>query len=439
MFKRFFFGIVVRIILLVISVSLFVYTWFQLELIFNVLVFGAISIAVSIELLTYLNRSFRDVQYFLDAIYYDDLSQLPSKKFKDHRLKKLYERLNDIREKYRVKRIDQEENHVFLREVIQTAPIGIISWDEDGKVGIFNHSLVQNIGMEPIKHIDRFSKLRPLLWKQISSIPVGSTGIMKYELDQQEFKLSARKIQIKQAGKTNTLVLVQNIGDVLDQVEIGAWEKLIKILTHELMNGVTIISSLSGTMVDILSAEKVNERDLHRAASAIQKRSKGLLGFVEDYRLLSQIPTPKVSPINMKALLTEMAEIWSSTHSDIVVDISAKGSMNALADSQLFNQVFDNLMLNSAFALKNQTGKKIDVALTKVDGRKIQISFSDNGIGMDEETLSNALVPFYTTRDTGSGIGLALSRQIVRAHNGSLHILSAKNEGTTIIIQIPVG
>lgn len=438
MFKRFFLGIIIRIVLLLGAVFLLTLSWLEMELFFNSLVFGALAIAISVELLTYLSRSFRDVQYFLDAIYYDDLSLLPKKKFKDRRLKKLYARLNDIREKYRVKRIAKEEHLAFLKEAIQSAPIGIMSWDESGNIGLFNNSLSQYIQLEPLQHTARFQRLRPLLWKQLTSIAPGTTGIMKYEVDENEIKLSARKINIKQGDKKYSMVLVQNIGDVLDQAEISAWERLIKILTHELMNGVTIISSLSGTMIEMLEAEVVNEQDLVRAASAIHKRSLGMLDFVEDYRALSQIPSPKIESLNLSIFFEEMVSVWKSTHQTVAIILNKKLGKPVLADPKLLHQVFENLMLNSVHAMRGKSEMKVKIDLSEIDGNRAQIIFKDNGAGMDKETLDNALVPFYTTRDTGSGIGLALSRQMIRSHNGSLHILSEKKSGTSIIITLPL-
>ncbi len=416
------------------SIGCSIWVWIKTDYIFTPWLASVVSLFLFFELLRYVNRTLRDVTYFLDALYYDDFSLLPKRAVREKKFKLIYDRIREIRDGFRLAKIGKEEELNFLRAAIQSAPIGLLAWDESGVIQLFNQALQNTIGINPVETTARFRKLRPLFWTELEKIPTGTTGVIQYTIDDEVYKLSARIMMVSEKNRSYKMALIQNIGSELEQAEMGAWEKLIKILTHELMNGVTIITSLSSTMVDQLKSEAPNLDDLKAASGAIAKRSNGLMQFVDDYRSLTQIPAPKMEETNLNEWISQLFDAWAPTYPNIEFNLVKGRGFKLKFDQNLIRQVFENLLLNSVHALKETTSPKIEIEI-QANQQGIRVSFTDYGSGMDEDTLDQVLIPFFTTRQDGSGIGLALSRQIMRMHKGSLHIHSKLGEGTKIWLQ----
>jgi signal transduction histidine kinase len=242
---------------------------------------------------------------------------------------------------------------------------------------------------------------------------------------------------------------LQNIQTELEENEMEAWQKLVRVLTHEIMNSVTPISSLANTLEEDIKfhLEADNEKcemtreeldDLHLAIKTIQKRSDGLIRFVTDFRSLTHIPKTQFAEVPVKDLFDHIDLLMRHELDENRVifkkDVDPL-NLNIKIDRELIEQVLINLIKNAIQALEEQSDRQISLSAFKRDHKHTFISVKDNGPGIDEEAQSKIFIPFYTTKKNGSGIGLSLSKQIMRQHLGSISVKSKSNEGTEFILR----
>lgn len=238
------------------------------------------------------------------------------------------------------------------------------------------------------------------------------------------------------------LVTMQNIASELEEKEFDAWQTLIRVLTHEIMNSVTPILSLSSTTNLIIkrqieNAPDENLEDIREALETIEKRSKGLLSFVESYRRLTRIPNPDIKVVSVKELFSRLHILYEQTVADktISLDFNCEPeTLEMMADLDLIEQVLINLLKNAVEALEGVKDPAISVSAIIDYLGKINLKISDNGAGMSDEVREKIFIPFYTTKEEGSGIGLSLSRQIIRLHGGSISVQSTPNQGTVFTL-----
>lgn len=242
-------------------------------------------------------------------------------------------------------------------------------------------------------------------------------------------------------GKKYTLISLQNIHSELEEKEMEAWQKLIRVLTHEIMNSVTPISSLAGTVNKLLNDPgKLDDEisDIKNAVKTIQKRSEGLIHFVENYRNLTKIPKPNFETFRVSVLTDRIYNLMKNEFAGNNIKFNTSivpDNLTLSADSELIEQVIINLLLNAKFAIKNQQNPEISIRSYTDAGSKVIIRVEDNGPGISKEIQDKIFIPFYTTKKDGSGIGLSLSRQIMRSHFGSITVVSKEGEGTAFILR----
>ena len=245
------------------------------------------------------------------------------------------------------------------------------------------------------------------------------------------------------------LISLQDIQSELEEKEMEAWQKLIRVLTHEIMNSITPISSLAKTVDELLLHQSKNENkhlddqefiDIRDAVNTIQKRSEGLIHFVEAYRKLTRIPKPDLKQVDLKETIHQIKRLMEREFMDQNIQVhleDSPASLNIFADPEQIEQVLINLIKNSIDALMKKKEKHIWIkTILDEQGRKV-IEIKDNGSGIAPEAREHIFVPFYTTKKTGSGIGLSLCRQIMRQHLGSITAFSEPKESTTFRLLFP--
>jgi len=239
------------------------------------------------------------------------------------------------------------------------------------------------------------------------------------------------------------LVSFQDIHPELEQKEIESWQKLIRVLTHEIMNSITPISSLASTVSSMLNEykdsnpeitadEKEGLKDIIHAISTIESRSKGLLNFVEIYRNLTRIPKPNFRYFSVRETFDRSLELLQPKISEYNIHIKIKifpQDLKILADPDLIDQVVINLLLNAVDAIKEVPDPQITIVASTNLNNRTTIEFADNGKGIKQDILDKIFMPFFTSKKTGSGIGLSLSRQIMQMHKGSISVRSKPDEG----------
>jgi len=283
-----------------------------------------------------------------------------------------------------------------------------------------------------------------VLFEEVVSLQPGESKIGTVHLEKSFFKVLLSATAFQTDGKKYKLIAFQNINEALDETESKAWQKLLSVLTHEIMNSVAPISSLADTLknrlqsaVHDLSNKDGSIDDLELGIETIKKRSEGLLKFAETYRNLNKINTLTVKKIYVRNLFESMHNLMQPTlvKKNIDLEIILKDPDLMLeADASLIEQVLINLVVNAAEAVKEKEDPRILLSAYITPNNKVVIKVADNGGGMPEELIEKIFVPFFSTRKTGSGIGLSLCKQIMLLHKGTIQVQSVEGEGSAFLL-----
>jgi signal transduction histidine kinase len=406
---------------------------------------GAWSLYQVGALIHYVERTNRDLTRFLQAIRYEDFSQSFSlgtglgSTYTD-----LKEAFNEVLDAFRKTRADKEEHFQYLHTVVQHIGIGLVCFAADGRVELINTAalrLLRKPHIRDIRELESFSK--PLV-DVLLRFRSGEKTLVKVEDDDELLQLVVYATELRMRGETFTLASVQNIQSELEEQEMEAWQKLIRVLTHEIMNSITPISSLASTVRGLIPEKGSGEyefealSDVHLALETIQSRSQGLLHFVETYRELTRIPKPDFRIFPVFELFSHIGQLMKADLDEKNIEFQsaiAPETLELMADPDLVEQVLINLLRNAAQALNGRENGRIDLT-AQLDRRgRVVIRVRDNGPGILADVQERIFIPFFTTKRDGSGIGLSLSRQIMRVHRGTISVQSKLNEETVFTLR----
>lgn len=444
-FRSFRFQVIFRLILLILSALLLVYLIDRAQHLITSSLTGLFIILQIISFIRYVESTNTKLTRFLESIRHSDFSS----SFSDPGMGKSFEKLNrafnDVINDFKETRAEKEEHFNYLQTVVQHISIGIIVFTKDGKVDIANNAVKKLLKKRSIHYIDDLKGVKSELPELLIKIKSGDKHLIKLFLDDELLQLSIYATEFRMRGDEYTLVSIQNISSELEEKEIESWQRLIRVLTHEIMNSITPISSLATTvnemMIDADSDPPVlkylDPEDIESVQSAlytIQSRSQGLLNFVEIYRNLTRIPKPNFRYFPVKDLFDRCQQLLKPKIDNLNISFGCSifpQNLMLTADPDLIDQVMINLMLNAIDAIKDKKDPQIMVSAgTNVNGR-IYIEISDNGYGIKPDIIDKIFMPFFTSKKGGSGIGLSLSRQIMHLHKGTISVKSKPDEGTT--------
>lgn len=321
---------------------------------------------------------------------------------------------------------------------------GILSYEvESGEVFWMNETLKKMLELPYLKTIHSLEKRNPVLYNELQSISPTESRIVTIHLEKNTFKalLSASAFQIN--NKKSKLIAFQNVNEALDETESKAWQKLLSVMTHEIMNSVAPISSLAETLKNRLhlasaSLEDDAVEDLELGIDTIKRRSEGLLKFAETYRSLNKITKLNLKKVYVRELFANLHHLMQPTFEQKVVELEIilkNPELQMQADLSLMEQVFINLIVNALEAVKEAENPKIILSADATLDRKIILKVGDNGQGMPEEVMDKIFIPFFSTKKSGSGIGLSLCKQIVMLHKGTIQVQSREGQGTVFVMQ----
>jgi nitrogen fixation/metabolism regulation signal transduction histidine kinase len=447
-FKKFRTWIVIRVILITFNLLLLVILLQNDQQWVTALITGVIALMQVAALIHYSERTNRKLTQFLESVRHSDFST----SFYDKDLGKSFEGLNrsfnEVIKEFRKNRAEKEEHYNYLLTVVQHVSIGIIAFRKDGKVDIFNNAIKRLLQVTNLKHINDLASIKASLPENLLKMKAGDKQLIKLVVENELLQLSVYATEFRMRGEEFLLVSLQNISAELEEKEIESWQKLIRVLTHEIMNSITPISSLASTVREMLLTENEDDvalRDLDSddveniqlALTTIQSRSQGLLNFVETYRNLTRIPRPNFRYFAVK-------ELFERTHMLLRPKMEKYGieciprvfpeELMITADPDLVEQVFINMLLNAIDAVKEKPQPQIKVTASPNNNGRVSIDFSDNGYGIKPDILDKIFMPFFTSKKDGSGIGLSLSRQIMHLHKGSVTVKSIPGEGTVFTL-----
>ncbi len=444
----------VRITLRVVTIALTIYLFVHLinsnSFFLTILLALTLIVYQVISLINYLDKTNKAIMSFFDAVKNNDFSQ-PYAQDKNSYFGILHREFNLVIEKLNETRTKKDAQYHYLKNIVQHVGIGILTFNRDGIIQIMNTAAKKLLKVDQIQNVDELTGLSPLLVESFKKLRTGGRDLIKIEAGGDIVQLSVYAIELTLQGEEFKLVSLQNIQSELEENEMEAWQKLVRVLTHEIMNSVTPISSLSNTVEgEILGfinscnthtsceIEVEDLKDMYLAVQTIQRRSDGLIRFVSDFRSLTHIPKPKFRVVTVKDMLDQIHILMKNELEENAINYTQSVSPESLiinADPELIQQVLINLMKNAIQALQDCEDKKIEVRAFQDEKSKTIISIKDNGPGIEEDAQSRIFIPFFTTKKTGSGIGLSLSRQIMRQHVGSLNVKSKIDEGAEFLLK----
>jgi len=429
------FRVAFRVVLIGITMSLIVYMLNRPNMIFAAGLTAIIIVGQLLELYRFSSQTNRKLTRFLESVKYSDfISGFTTDNKLGRSFRDLNMAFNEVLEAFRKARSEKEENWQYLNTVVQQVRTGILSFDAEGRVQLINANAKKFTGINTLTRMDDLKQSNPRLYQALTETEPGKSTLYKIG---NEFLLTIQATELRIRGNTVKLVTLQNIQTELQRQELDAWQNLTRVLRHEIMNSITPISSLTSTLREVLDHDLIRRNgtyelkdegadDLREGLNTIESRSKGLIKFIDAYREYTSLPQPKIKTVRLKDLIDKVAQLMKSELHKTSVQFSHHCDSDYLtvqADEEMIEQVLINLLKNGNEALTGRENATLELA-GKYSESAVIIEVTDNGPGIIPEALDKVFVPFFTTKKTGSGIGLALSRQIMQLHNGTLTVES---------------
>jgi two-component system nitrogen regulation sensor histidine kinase NtrY len=447
MFKRFELRIIIRVIFMFAVLCLAAVTVIQAQFIYLIILIPVVAWQLS-DFYRFFHKTQSELEQFVESIHYRDFSRHFDVRHAPDELKNMRKGFNDINSTFKVISREKETQYLYLQKILELVETGILSYEvESGAVVWMNDSLKKILGMPYLKSLQSLEKRDVYLFREIQQLQPGAGKIISISRDNGIVKVLASATAFQTDNKTFKLAAFQNVNEALDEAEAKAWQKLLSVMTHEIMNSVAPISSLADTMLDRLqkATEFMREQpaaveDLELGIETIRRRSEGLLKFTETYRNLNKIVAPTLSKVYIRNLFENLHQLMQPTlqQKNVELDIILQNpDLSYELDATLIEQVLINLLVNAIEAVKDKPNPKIQLSAFSVTGSsKINIKVADNGCGIPASLMDRIFIPFFTTRKNGSGIGLSLCQQILLLHKGSIQVQSVVNEGSAFTLHL---
>jgi len=451
-YNKFNISILFRLLCFAITTAALVYFALVMFVPLLALFFIIVLILEAISFVRFFNAVNRKLSYFFDAIRNEDTTLKFSENVKNKSLQGLHKSLNDLNKVISAVKIKNETNERFFKELIEHSTTGLMSIDPDGYVEVMNKQAKKYLSIVSLSNIRLLQQINPSVYEIFETIKPGEKVILKQIIKNNLINLSIQSSELCFGEKRYQLISLQDIRRELEENEIDSWQKLIRVMTHEIMNSIAPITSLTSTLVRFFKSgekvrlpEELTADDISNTLAGlavIEDRGKGLMHFVDNYRKLTKIPNPVFEPMNIHTWFESLEFLFRSEFlkNNWVYQSQIELSLpTVLTDEKLFGQVMINLMTNAMDAIKQNSSDnpgKITLVIRSSSSHTVQFILSDNGCGIDESLVDKIFIPFFTTKEGGNGIGLSLSRQIIRKLNGKISVQSVKNKGSVFIVEI---
>lgn len=398
----------------------------------------------------YQTRTNRQIAYFFNAVRNNDFSLVFNRKVTGRSFRELQQSLIHLNNTIKEARLKSRTDEQLYRSLLEHAASGLISFDSEGKIREMNNAAKRLLSVYEALHVSQLGVFDSGLGDSILSIKPDHPRVLSVKTDHgiQELLFLATEF-VSSNNEVLTILSIENIHKELSHKELESYVKIIRVLTHEIMNTLTPITSLSSSTISLLESWKAElKRDglktgvLHEAIEAIREvedTGKGMIEFSESYREVMQVPQPVMGPVDLAKFLNRM--VMMARHHpmgdrvEFRVSVKTPG-LQLVADEELISRVIMNLCVNAIQATqKNGTNPVIALTANQDSLGNIVIEVSDNGPGIEKEITDRIFIPFFTTKEKGSGIGLSLCRQIMHLHNGSIHLDPSVSQGATFVLR----
>jgi len=422
----------------------------------TVLLLSAILLIQFFEITRFISKTNAELVRFFEAVRHADFSQRFELKSVGSGFDELGTTFTDILQRIQSVRSNQEAELRHIKAIVEHVPVPLLSIDHNGKVTLWNNSVRRLFGSNTVTHIDDMAQFNEEFPKKLQSILAGERTLVHITIDDMEHKLIISATEITTATQQETLLSLQDIQSELALAQLQAWQDLVSVLTHEIMNSITPVASLAKTAVDLVQdvqektqsipaiTNEITEEldDVLGAVTTVARRSDGLMQFVTSYRRLTRLPSPNKKTISVATIFDHVTTLAKQNWQKDNIELSKSIAPQALdihVDPDMIEQILLNLLLNAEHALiateraieKRSCTPKIALnAFLNVRGHVV-IEVADNGKGIENKNMTQIFVPFFTTKNEGSGVGLALTRQVMLAHNGKVAVRNNSQGGAT--------
>jgi two-component system, NtrC family, nitrogen regulation sensor histidine kinase NtrY len=434
----------INVFLLVIFMALGLIMLVKVQSYFLGVILIIAAILVVFRIFALVNRTNRNLANFLMSIKYDDFEANFNRTNSEVSEKELFGAFNLISTKFRDIRLEKEIQFQYFQTLVENVETGLIGFDRNGKTLFMNKALQLILRKSYFPNFENIVKYDSEIHDLMRQMRVGERKLFKKVVLDETKQLAIQRTQLKVKDDIYDIYSFHNIFEELQAQEITSWQKLIRILTHEIMNSVSPVISLAHSTNDLLSQnqELDNETrsEIHQAIKAIQKRSEGLLHFTETYRKLTKIPLPRLEVVDAKTLTEGILLLMGTVIRDKGIDLECHLPDRQIlfqGDVEQLEQALINLLKNAIEALNDAPAKKISVYLDSRDS-SVVFRIKDTGPGVPPALRDQIFIPFYTTKKEGSGIGLSLCRQIIYQHGGTLRANFPEEGGAEFVITLPL-
>ncbi len=433
-----------RLMGIISSISLGIFLAQKFNLVFTLLVLGLLILVQIWEFWRYQSSLIRETKKFLEAARFGDYSTRFELASKGGIFADLEEEFMLLLGQLKKSRASQDNQEALLGEILRNINLGILGVNGKREIFLINEKAQEILDIPPFQKWERLSERIPELKNLIGDFNFTGRKLWEHSINGKKSELYLDLQHLKLKDETFHLISLSNLNQEVEEKEIDAWHKLIRILAHEVMNSVTPVVSLSETVGSMLFKEDGQAKsikdledqdleDIREACRTIERRSKGMLSFVEEYRKLTQLPAPAKEVISIKSLFEDCIALMQGSAQKNNSTISYKLDQERLglkADRKMIEQVLVNLIKNALAAMPEEHLGEVELS-AKLAETGVIIQVSDNGEGIEEDLLNEIFVPFFSTRKNGSGIGLSLSKNIMKMHGGDLKVQSQEGVGSS--------
>lgn len=397
------------------------------------------------DLYRYQKKAEVELKQFVESVHYRDFTRYFDVKHAPTELQPLRKGFNEINTAFKVISKEKETQYQYLQRILELVDTGILSYElATGNVVWMNEALKRMLQIPYLKSLDSLSRRDAELGEVVKNIKPGEGKIATAHREKDAFKILVSCSAFQTESQTYKLIAFQNVSEALDETESKAWQRLLSVMTHEIMNSVAPISSLADTLKKSLqkaSTEKSGNggyEDLELGIETIKRRSEGLLRFAETYRNLNKITKLNLQKVQVLDLFVNLQQLMQpkleQLHIELEIILKEPG-ITIEADTNLVDQVLINLLVNAMDAVREREQPRIILSASKGPNNRTLLKVADNGIGMPAEIMDKIFIPFFSTKKSGSGIGLSLCKQIMMLHKGNISVQSVEGEGTAFILQ----